>query len=147
MPQSIIENREASQLIYDKLEAGGEVSFHVQGHSMRPFYHHGKTLVTIKKPAGPIKKYDVVLFHTPNLPMILHRVIKVSEKAIYTQGDALFDPEKIPLYALHGVVIKHEYKGQVTFATEVVYRMKIHLWFFIRPIRKFFFLTIHRWRT
>ena len=48
-------------VIEEMLAAGGEVTFTPNGNSMYPMLYHGIDTVTLKKPNGRLKKYDLPL--------------------------------------------------------------------------------------
>ena len=79
-------------LILERLNAGHEVTFSPRGTSMLPFFAEGRDTVTLAKPEGRLKKYDIPLYRRKNGQFVLHRVVGVGET--YTCiGDNQFAPE------------------------------------------------------
>ena len=83
----------------EMLSLGKEVTFATNGDSMRPLLLSGES-VTLKRFLR-YKKGDVILFRKNNGNFVLHRIIKIKNNTVFTQGDALisrdepFDKERI----------------------------------------------------
>lgn len=65
---------------------GVEVTFPVNGRSMRPFIEGGRDSVVLVKP-GEVKRLDVVLARTDNGRHVVHRVLSVDGGRVTLMGD------------------------------------------------------------
>ena len=61
--------------INEKLQNGETFSFMPNGISMLPTIVGGRDPVTIKKPDGRLKKYDIILYRRKSGQFVLHRII------------------------------------------------------------------------
>ena len=66
-------------LILETLNEGHEVTFSPHGSSMLPLLREGRDTVTLSKPHGRLKKYDIPLYRRENGQFVLHRVVAVGE--------------------------------------------------------------------
>lgn len=65
---------------------GIEVTFPVNGRSMRPFIEGGRDSVVLVKP-GTVKRFDVVLARTEDNRHVVHRVLAVEGDRVTLMGD------------------------------------------------------------
>ena len=65
---------------------GVEVTFPVNGRSMRPFIEGGRDSVVLVNP-GEIKRFDVVLARTDDGRHVVHRVLAVEGDRVTLMGD------------------------------------------------------------
>ena len=65
---------------------GVEVTFPVNGRSMRPFIEGGRDSVVLVKP-GEVKRLDVVLARTDDGRHVVHRVLSVDGGRVTLMGD------------------------------------------------------------
>ena len=65
---------------------GIEVTFPVNGRSMRPFIEGGRDSVVLVKP-GTVKRFDVVLARTEDNRHVVHRVLAVEGGRVTLMGD------------------------------------------------------------
>ena len=79
MRKHTTELAELMPLICEKLEEGREVTFSPHGSSMLPLLKEGRDTVTLAKPAGKLKKYDIPLYRRENGQFVLHRVVRVGD--------------------------------------------------------------------
>ncbi len=63
----------------DVLRDEGVLFYNVKGVSMRPLIRQESDIVVIRRPEGPLKKHDVVLFRRGG-DYVLHRVLEVRGK-------------------------------------------------------------------
>ncbi|MDR1564521.1 MAG: nucleotidyltransferase family protein [Oscillospiraceae bacterium] len=76
-------------MIMAALEEGTQAKLPIFGGSMQPFLKSGRDYVLLEKPATPLKKGDVVLYHRENGAYILHRILQIDKKnMLYICGDA-----------------------------------------------------------
>lgn len=71
---------------------------------MEPLLHNRKSTVVIEKKRNTLKKYDVALFCRPTGEYVLHRVIKVMDKAYLICGDNRVYKEYVPEEWVIGVM-------------------------------------------
>lgn len=77
----------------EMLDAGGKVTFTVEGGSMLPTMTGGRDSVTLIKPTCPLKKYDISLYRRANGRFVLHRVIGFTETGYIMCGDNQYKKE------------------------------------------------------
>ena len=86
---------EVMEIMREKLESGGTVTFTPNGISMEPMLRDGKDVVVLKKPGGRLKLFDVPLYRRDNGHYVLHRVIDFGKDGNYIMcGDNQFAKEK-----------------------------------------------------
>ena len=115
-------------LIEEAFKNNQRVQFKVMGHSMRPFFKHDKTHVTLEK-KDTYQKGDIILFQYKD-SYHLHRIIKVGE-VIICQGDALKSYEIIQEKDIIGAVISY-WDKKVRYVHSWTYQLKVSLWMFIK---------------
>ena len=75
-------------IIADILETNGTATFTVSGVSMQPMVYNKRDTVTLEKPNGPLKKFDLPFYLMDDGRFIMHRVIKVHKDGTYEcRGD------------------------------------------------------------
>lgn len=123
-------------LMLETLEAGREVTFSPRGTSMLPMLCEGRDRVTLSKPSGALKKYDIALYQRRDGRYVLHRVVCVGET--YTMiGDNQFIFEKGILEdQIIGVCTSFVRKGKKTDVTNKRYRLYVILWHYSRFPRR-----------
>ena len=103
--------------INEAFDKGKAFAFMPNGISMLPTIVGGRDPVTIKRPDGNLKKYDIILYRRKSGQFVLHRIIDVDEKGYILCGDNESRPEK---YIRHdsviGVVTAYEQDGNVVVA-------------------------------
>lgn len=122
-------------VIKDLLDKNQEVLLTVSGTSMRPFYHHQKTVVKLVNSNDDYAKFDVVLYHDQN-KYKLHRILKIKDDYCIICGDGLKEVETIKKNQIFGKVIEHMYKNKVTIENEKSYRFKVWIWASLKPFRR-----------
>lgn len=65
---------------------GVEVTFPVNGRSMRPFIEGGRDSVVLVKP-GEVKRLDVVLARTDTGRFVVHRIVSLDGECVTLMGD------------------------------------------------------------
>jgi hypothetical protein len=84
---------EVSGLFESVLAGGYSVRVQVTGRSMRPFLQGGEVLIIEPIGSRRLRVGDVVLFKDGQDRLVIHRVIRVREVSVQTQGDALNEPD------------------------------------------------------
>ena len=128
-------SHEIMPLISERINQNQEVYLTVSGTSMRPFYHHQKTIVKLVKPTFPIDLYTVCLFNDQGIYK-LHRFIKKTNDLMIMNGDALKTNETIRFDQIIGVVTEHEYKNKKTKSSSKRYLLNVRIWSLLRPFRR-----------
>lgn len=75
-------------VIDETLDSGGKITFMTNGKSMLPLLNGGRDSVTVEK-CERYKKGDVILFRKDDGDFVLHRIIKVKDNTLITEGDSL----------------------------------------------------------
>ena len=84
---------------------------------MEPLLHHRRSTVVINAVSGPLKRYDVALYHRPQGAYVLHRVIKVLDGSYLIQGDNRLHRELVPASWVIGVMAGY-YEDESNFYTD-----------------------------
>lgn len=79
----------------EALERGNRVSFTPNGRSMLPTIRGGIDTVVLRKPSGPFRRLDVILFRRRNGTFVLHRVIGHRGTSLIVCGDHQTRPETV----------------------------------------------------
>ena len=74
-------------VITEVISSGGDVTIIASGTSMEPFIRDKKDKVTLRKPAGKLKKGDVPFYKRKNGQFILHRIIGKDQNGYILRGD------------------------------------------------------------
>ncbi len=122
------------------LESGGTANFNPHGTSMLPMLHDDGDRVTLKKPEGELKKYDLPLYIREDGSFVLHRVVRKPKNGVYTMcGDNQWVLEKgIRHEQIVGVVVEFERKGKKISADSKLYKLYARVWVAIMPLRHLF---------
>lgn len=135
------ERMELSELLpvmEEVLSSGGEFSFIPGGNSMRPMLYGKRDQVTIVKPEGRLKKYDLPLFRKPDGGFILHRVVKVLPDSYVTRGDCTVSYERDITDAQIIGVVKSFVRCGKTYSTDSrKYRIYCTFWTAFPIFRRF----------
>lgn len=136
-------NKEASfdaviDIIIEKLNAGGTVTFTPSGTSMMPMLRDGEDAVTLTKPKGRLRLYDVPLYRRDNGKYVLHRVVDFGNNGTYVLcGDNQFHKEKnIRDDQIIAVVTGFVRKGTAYTMDSIFYRGYVYLWTHTRMTRR-----------
>lgn len=121
-------------LIKELLDEGKSVKFKISGNSMLPFLKHQQTLVTVTK-KDTYLKHDTILYKNKD-KYILHRIIKVKDNFYLTCGDALKTIEYIPKAHVLGFLYSYEVDDEITYHNSKLYKFKVNLWVFLKPLRQ-----------
>lgn len=80
-------------VLIEQLESGGTVKFKPYGTSMLPLLRQGKDEVLLKKADRKLKKYDIVFYRRAGGQLVLHRLVKISNRQYIFRGDHQFQYE------------------------------------------------------
>lgn len=84
---------EASDVMMEVLDAGGEVSFITAGVSMMPLLRDRRDKVVLSKPKSAPKKNDVIFYQRDDGSYVLHRIIDVNNGEYTLRGDNQWELE------------------------------------------------------
>lgn len=130
-------------VIIEKLDAGGTVTFTPRGESMLPMLRDGEDTVVLAKPKGRLSLFDVPLYRRANGAFVLHRVIDFGGDGAYVMcGDNQFRKEKgIKDSDIIAVVTAFYRKGKPYSTRSFLYRVYVYFWYYTRPFRGAFRLA------
>ncbi|MEG1621778.1 MAG: S24/S26 family peptidase [Alistipes sp.] len=123
----IISNKIAFTQAKESLLAGQKVRICVQGQSMLPFFRSGSKITL--RPVRPedLRCGRVVLAETASGLFVVHRIIGITKSEIILLGDGnVAGTETMPHEKVYGIV-----------DCNFVHRTLAHVWFWMRPIRKY----------
>lgn len=121
--------------IQEMLASDQTVFLKVSGNSMRPFYVHHQTVVSLLKPNRAFKRFDVCLYQDCGVYK-LHRIVKIKDDTLIILGDALNQKELIQKTQIIGLVHTHQNKGKVIKHHQKRYLFKVYVWHVLRPFRR-----------
>ena len=114
---------------------------------MLPVIRQGRDLLVIRRQTGRLKKYDVPLYRRDSGQYVLHRVLKVREKDYVICGDNRWHRETgITDRQILGVLTAIIRDGKEVPVTAPLYRLYVHLWCGLFPLRAFFLKGRHVWK-
>lgn len=121
------------------LRQGNVIRIKPQGFSMYPLFVPGRDEACIEQADfSSLKRSDVILYRRDDGPLVLHRIWKIQENALYLVGDNQTQIEG-PLRAdqLRGKLIGIIRNGHFLDVKNPVYRFLSNLWLLMRPFRPF----------
>lgn len=119
-------------IIIEKLDSGGTVTFTPRGKSMLPMLRDGEDVVVISKPKGRLHLFDIPLYRRKNGVYVLHRVVNFDSDGSYVmRGDNQFVKEHgITDDDIIGVVTAFFRKGKAYSVNSLRYRAYVEFWFY-----------------
>lgn len=133
-----IQLEDVIQIIKEKLDIGGTVTFTPRGTSMFPMLRSGEDVVVLKKPNGRLNYLDVALYRRKNGDFVLHRVIGFERNGNYIFcGDNQFNKERgITDDDIIAVMTAFYRKGKHYTNNSLSYRIYMSVWEHLKsPIR------------
>lgn len=126
------------EIITEKLNAGGTVTFTPRGTSMLPMLHGGEDVVILSKPQGRLKLFDLPLYKRKDGTYVIHRVVNFDvDRGYILCGDNQFKNERgIYDEDIIGVVTAFYRKGKAYTVNSLRYRLYVHLWYNTKTIRR-----------
>jgi hypothetical protein len=133
-------------IICEKLETGGKVTFTPNGTSMLPMLRDGEDVVVLEKPKGRLHLFDVPLYKRENGTYVMHRVVNYDRDGSYVMcGDNQFAYEHgIQDSQIIGVMTAFYRKGKPYSVDSLAYRFYVNLWFYIKPFRRVYKFTARK---
>ena len=127
-------------IIKEKLDSGGTVTFTPNGTSMLPMLRDGEDVVVLKKPSGRLHLFDVPLYQRENGQYVLHRIIDFERDGSYVLcGDNQFAKERgIRDDQIIAVMTAFYRKGKAYSITSLRYRAYVNFWYYTRIFRHAF---------
>ena len=124
-------------IIVEKLNNGGTVTFTPKGKSMLPMLSDGEDVVVLSKPEGRLHLFDIPFYKRSNGTYVLHRIVNFDSDGSYVLcGDNQFELEHgIKDSDIIGVVTAFYRKGKAYKVSSFSYRVYINFWFYTRFFR------------
>lgn len=121
-------------IMIEKLNSGGTVTFTPKGKSMLPMLRDGEDVVVLSKPNGKLHLFDIPLYRRSNGAYVLHRIVNFDADGNYVLcGDNQFALEHgIKDSDIIGVVTAFYRKGKAYSVTSFSYRLYVNFWFYAR---------------
>ncbi|MGB4092145.1 MAG: S24/S26 family peptidase [Ruminococcus flavefaciens] len=128
----------------DVIERDGRLVYTNVGDSMRPLIRQDRDILIIEKYEGRLKKYDVPLYKRDSGQYVLHRVLKVRDSDYVICGDNRYSKEYgITDRHIIGVLTAVVRDGKEIPINDWRYRLYVHLWCDLFPIRAFILKAKH----
>ncbi len=130
------------EILVEKLENGGTVTFSPSGTSMLPMLRDGEDVVVLSKPTGRLHLFDIPLYKRKNGTYVLHRIVDFDADGGYVlRGDNQFTKEHgIYDEDIYGVVTAFYRKGKAYTTQSFTYRAYLNLWFYSKTFRHLYFI-------
>ncbi len=124
-------------IIVEKINNGGTVTFTPKGKSMLPMLRDGEDVVVLSKPKGRLHLFDIPFYKRSNGTYVLHRIVNFDSDGSYVLcGDNQFELEHgIKDSDIIGVVTAFYRKGKAYRVNSFSYRLYINFWFYTRFFR------------
>lgn len=128
------------ELMLEKLNAGGKVTFTPRGTSMLPMLRDGEDVVVLEKPKRRLNLYDVAFYKRDNGQYVLHRVYNFEANGCYVMcGDNQFALEHgIRNDQIIAVMTAFFRKGKSYTLQSFTYRFYVNFWVTTRLPRRVF---------
>lgn len=125
-------------IIVEKINNGGTVTFTPKGKSMLPMLRDGEDVVVLSKPKGRLHLFDIPFYKRSNGTYVLHRIVNFDSDGSYVLcGDNQFELEHgIKDSDIIGVVTAFYRKGKAYRVNSFSYRLYINFWFYTRFFRQ-----------
>ncbi|MCR4794057.1 MULTISPECIES: S24/S26 family peptidase [Ruminococcus] len=129
----------------EQLEKNGKLIYTNKGDSMMPLIKQDRDLVVIEPVSGRLKKYDVPLYKRDSGQYVLHRILKVRDEDYVICGDNRCVKEYgITDRHIIGVLTGIVRKGKDVSVKSLKYRLYVHLWCDLFPVRAFIIRAVHK---
>ena len=127
------------------LKNGKSVQFPVSGWSMYPFLSDQDMVTVYPLEDSKLHVNDVVLYRRINGPLVLHRIIRMTDKEYYLCGDNQTEIEgPLSKEQFYGILKDYSHNKKITNVSDLPYRIKSSLWRILRPARPIISKTIHQ---
>ena len=135
-----------NQTFEEVIARDGKLIYTNKGDSMMPLIKQDRDLLVIsKKPKLRLKKYDVPLYKRDSRQYVLHRILKVRKHDYVICGDNRWSKEYgITDRHIIGVLTAVIRNGKEIKVTDTKYRLYVHLWCDLFPVRAFIVHVINK---
>ncbi len=125
-------------IMIEKLERGGTVTFTPKGKSMMPMLRDGEDIVVLSKPKGRLRLFDVPFYKRKDGTYVLHRVVGFNSDGSYILcGDNQFAKEHgIRDEDIVAVMTGFCRNGKPYTLDSPTYALYIKLWYYTRFFRR-----------
>ncbi len=122
----------------EEIKKSGRIIYTNVGDSMMPYIKRGRDVLVISEVNGRLNKYDVPLYKRDSGQYVLHRILKVRENDYVICGDNRWNKEYgITDRHIIGILTGVIRDGQEIPVTSRKYRIYVHLWCDLFPVRAF----------
>ena len=122
----------------EEIKKSGKIIYTNVGDSMMPYIKQGRDVLVISEANGRLNKYDVPLYKRDSGQYVLHRILKVRENDYVICGDNRWNKEYgITDRHIIGILTGVIRDGQEIPVTSRKYRIYVHLWCDLFPVRAF----------
>ncbi len=122
----------------EEIKKSGRIIYTNVGDSMMPYIKQGRDVLVISEVNGKLNKYDVPLYKRDSGQYVLHRILKVRENDYVICGDNRWNKEYgITDRHIIGILTGVIRDGQEIPVTNRKYRIYVHLWCDLFPVRAF----------
>lgn len=122
----------------EEIKKSGRIIYTNVGDSMMPYIKQGRDVLVISEVNGRMNKYDVPLYKRDSGQYVLHRILKVRENDYVICGDNRWNKEYgITDRHIIGILTGVIRDGQEIPVTSRKYRIYVHLWCDLFPVRAF----------
>ncbi len=122
----------------EEIKKSGRIIYTNVGASMMPYIKQGRDVLVISEVNGRLNKYDVPLYKRDSGQYVLHRILKVRENDYVICGDNRWNKEYgITDRHIIGILTGVIRDGQEIPVTSRKYRIYVHLWCDLFPVRAF----------
>lgn len=122
----------------EEIKKSGRIIYTNVGDSMMPYIKQGRDVLVISEVNGRLNKYDVPLYKRDSGQYVLHRILKVRENDYVICGDNRWNKEYgITDRHIIGILTGVIRDGQEIPVTSRRYRIYVHLWCDLFPVRAF----------
>ena len=138
MEKKIIDPRIYVSALREITQQGKSAGMRIAGNSMVPFLVHERDDIYFRKPDRPLKMGDMVFYQRRNGQFVMHRIYRVTDRGIYTVGDAQtviegpLAPEQV--FALIYAVRR---KGKQIGPESLCWKFFQYVWIRMVPLRSF----------
>lgn len=125
------------EIVIEKLNNGGTVTFTPRGKSMLPMLRDGEDVVVLSKPQGRLHLFDIPLYKREDGTYVLHRIVNYDADGSYVLcGDNQFVLEHgVKDSSIIGVVTAFYRKGKPYTVHSLRYRLYVDFWYYSRFFR------------
>lgn len=120
--------------VEDVLAQNGYIVISTSGYSMMPMLRDRKDTVEIHNITNKVKKYDVVLFKKKN-QLVLHRVIKVTNKSYIIRGDNCIEKDAVIQDDILGILVSFTRNGKRHMVKDMSYILYSRYIVLVHPVR------------